>query len=447
MLKVSANHESALITALILFFLVIPAQLTVLADQWVIATVAMLAISSKFILVRNKQHIINPAAFGVFMFWTICALFPTVGIFEAIWWVGTPPLLIPLLIAGSLVVMKVRRWELVLTFLSVGFVVFLFETWGFGGNLLEEAPRYFMSGPSLFLAFFMLTEPFTMPPTKDLQLTYAAIVGFLSQTTLFLPFFIFSSELALIIGNLLFYPFTLKRKLILSLDSFKKIADNTYEFVFQKPKELSFKAGQYLEWMLPHADSDSRGIRRYFTIAASPTESVVRVAVKAAGDVSTYKKEMLAMKEGDTIVASQLAGDFLLPKDTQTKLGFIAGGIGVTPFRSHIKYMMDSGQPHDTVLFCSNNTHDEVTYADFFAEAKTQIPLKIVQLVSKEDLGGEFEYGFITEEMLKRLVPDFLERHWYLSGPPGMVDAYSSLLLQLGVPKSNLIKDYFPGLA
>jgi len=446
--RVSANHESALITALILFFLIIPARLVDFTDQWIIASVAVLAIASKFLIVRNKQHIVNPAAFGVLIFWSICAFFPGIDNFEAIWWAGTPVLFIPLLILGGLVVMKVRRWSLVLSFLSVGFVVFLLEAWGFGLDLSKEASRYFLSGPSLFLAFFMLTEPFTTPPTKKLQMTYGAFVGFISQTTIFMPYFVASSEIALIIGNLIFYPTTLRRKLILPLESFRKIADSTYEFIFQKPQGLSFKAGQYLEWMLHHDESDSRGVRRYFTIASSPTEPTLRVAMKIPKEKgSTYKKKMLSMKVGDTIIASQLAGDFLLPKDVEKKLGFIAGGIGITPFRSHLKYMVDSGNIHDTVLFCSNNTHDEISYSDFFEVVKTQMPLQIVQVISKEELGGEYETGFITEEILRRRVPDFAERYWYLSGPPGMVNAYSKLLSKLNVPTSHIIKDYFPGLA
>jgi len=446
--KISANHESALITALILFFLVIPVKLANLTSLWIIVVVALLAIFSKFVLVRNKQHIVNPAAFGVLALALVYAVFPIEVYFEALWWIGTPVLFIPLLFFGGLVVEKVRKWPMVLSFIGVGFVVYLFETWRLGLDLLSEAPDYFLSGPSLFLAFFMLTEPFTTPSTRKLQMAYGALIGFISQTALFMSFLVIPPELAIVFGNLVFYFTTLKRKLILPLERVNEIAENTYEFIFSKPKGVSFRAGQYLEWMLPHKKTDNRGVRRYFTIASSPTESTLRIAVKIDKEKgSRYKKELLNMKEGSNIIASQLSGDFLLPKNTDKKLGFIAGGIGVTPFRSHIKYMIDSGNVHDTVLFYTNNTQKEIAYVDFFEEAKTQMPLDLIAVLSKENLGSEFEHGFITSEMLSRRAPDFLERDWYISGPPPMVDAYHKLLLDNGVSKKQIILDYFPGLA
>ena len=445
--KISANHESALITALILFFIVIPPFLSDITDQFIMMFVVMIAILSKFIFVWHKQHIVNPAAFGVLALGIIYTVFPLSGYFESGWWIGTPVLFLPLLLAGSLVVMKVRRWEPVLVFLAVGFLVFVFESWRFGSNLSEVLPGYFLSGPSLFLAFFMLTEPFTMPPTKKLQMSYGALVGVVSQTTFFSPWIKMTPELALVIGNLLFYPTTLKRKLILELDNFRKIAENTYEFIFKKPTGLAFKAGQYLEWMLPHKEADSRGIRRYFTIASSPTESTLRIALKMTENGSTYKKQLINMNSGDKIIASQLSGDFLLPEDTKIKLGFIAGGIGVTPFRSQFKYMLDTGNLYDTVLFYTNNTKADIAYTDFFAEVEKHESLRVVHVLSKEELEKPYEHGFITEEMLKRQSADFLERRWYLSGPPPMVDAYFNLLVQLGVSRGNIVKDYFPGLA
>src|SRR3989344_4601666 len=210
--------------------------------------VAAIAMLSKFLLVWRKQHLVNPAAFGVLALAIVYAVFPVPGYFESSWWTSRVEFLIPLLLAGAVVVSKVRKWVPVLTFLSVGLVVFLFEQWRFGLEVLPSIPLYFISGPSLFLAFFMLTEPFTMPPTKKLQATYGALVGFISQTTLFLPFIKMTPELALVLGNLFFYPSTLKQKLILPLIAGKEIAKNTFEFAFKKPSDLHFVAGQYLEW-------------------------------------------------------------------------------------------------------------------------------------------------------------------------------------------------------
>ena len=445
-----ANHESALITALILFFLVIPATLDRLELNFIIAAATALAIGSKYLITWRRQHLLNPAAAGLVGLAALYALYPLPpGYFESGWWIGQPALVLPLLLVGGLVVTKVRKWTPVLAFLGVAFVVFLIEEWRFSGVVVEAAPRFWLSGPSLFLAFFMLTEPFTSPPTTRLQAIYGGVVGFISQTTLFMPVVKMTPELALLIGNVAFFPFTLRQKLFLVLEEKREIARDTYEFIFTKPRGLTFQAGQYLEWMLPHRSTDSRGVRRYFTIASAPAESIVRLALKVVpdGQGSTYKEALLDLDAGEAIIASQLAGDFTLPSRTEEKLGFIAGGIGVTPFVSHVQHMLASDQTYDTVLYYCNKTSDEIAFQGLWEQARTQFAFEVVPVLAEEALESPYEHGFITAEMLARRTPDFRERRWYLSGPPGMVAAYKRLLIAAGVPKRQIKTDFFPGLA
>jgi ferredoxin-NADP reductase/Na+-translocating ferredoxin:NAD+ oxidoreductase RnfD subunit len=438
--RAHTNYESVAITALIIFFLVSPARSV--EGLFIIALVTSIAMLSKYLLAIRSQHIANPAAVGILAL----SLF---GYYESTWWIGTPSLFIPLLIVGSVVVYKVRKWVPVLSFLAVGFVVFLFEEWRFFG-VLENWTMFWISYPALFLAFFMLTEPFTMPPTKKLQLFYGALVGFLSSTTFFQPVVKMSPELALVLGNLLMYPFTLRRKLFLTLKERRELAPNIFEYIFTKPAGLRFVAGQYLEWMLPHVTADTRGVRRYFTIASSPTEPDIRLALKTANPGSTYKVALAKLKPGDQIIASQLAGDFTLSSQSAKKIAWIAGGIGVTPFRSQVQYLLDSQElSHDIVLFYCVETLADLAYGDLFERASTVMPFKMVRVVTDKNtpLTENMEHGFIDEAMLQRQVPDYLERQWYISGPPRMVDAYTTLLRKVGVPRRHIIRDFFPGLA
>src|SRR5690606_33578640 len=148
-----------------------------------------------------------------------------------------------------------------------------------------------------------------------------------------------------------------KYKLLLTLKEKVQLAPSIYEFIFSKNIAFTFTPGQYLEWTLPEKSADGRGNRRYFTIASSPTEEDVRLGVKMAAERSSkFKTTLVDMKEGDSLVAGQLSGDFVLPKDKNKKLVFIAGGIGVTPFRSMIQYLLTNREKRDIVLFyaCSN---------------------------------------------------------------------------------------------
>jgi ferredoxin-NADP reductase len=292
----------------------------------------------------------------------------------------------------------------------------------------------------------MLTEPFTMPPTKRLQVGYGVLVGFLSQTIMFAEYFPMTPELALVIGNAVFFASTMKRKLVLPLAHVRTVAKETYEFAFQKPLTLRFRAGQYLEWMLPHKDADNRGVRRYFTIASAPSDPLLRITVRIGEGCSSFKRALKELKTGDEVIASQLAGDFVLPADS-SKIAMVAGGIGITPFLSQVDHMqVGNVQKHDSVLFYCNNTAAEIAYHDRLQAATAAMPFKLIHVLAKEEI-APYEHGFLTADIIKKHAPDYLARTWYLSGPPGMVNAYTKLLRGMGVKRRSIKKDFFPGLA
>lgn len=435
-LRIPANHESAVITALILFFLALPES--DVFSNWPIVAAVTIGIASKYIVAYKKQHFINPAAFGA-------AALSVTGLYTFSWWAANPVLFVPLVVVGVLVVMKVRKWVPVLAFVGVSLIIYTAESISYGDALTSSLKTFFLSWPTLFLAFFMLTEPFTMPSRKDSQFLYGGVVGFLSNTTMFASFISITPELALVIANLAMMPWRLRQKLHMPLIARNTIANNTYEFVFKKPKGLNFLAGQYLEWMLPHTERDQKGVRRYFTIASSPTEADVRVSMKIMDAPSSFKKTLLQLDQNAVMIASQLAGDFVLPKDTSKKLGFIAGGIGVTPFRSHLKYMIDSNNNFDTVLYYANNAIADIAYTEFFKNVATTLRLEIIHVISKESVSAPFESGYLNAEIIKRRTPDYKERTWYISGPPGMVAASVRELQILGIPQRHIKKDFFPG--
>jgi glycine betaine catabolism B len=278
--KIPSHRESTVITALIVYFLITPASS--FSDLQYIALAAVLSTVAKYIFVWKRQHVANPAAVGV-------VLLSATGYYEVTWWIGTPELFIPLVLVGAMVVQKVRKWTPVVAFLITSLLVFLYEEWKFF-NSFDNWSVFFLSYPALFLAFFMLTEPFSMPPTKRLQCMYGVLVGFFAHTTWFMSYIKMSPELALVIGNLLFAPTTLRQKLIMRLRAVRVVATDTYEWVFEKPAHMHFVAGQYMEWMIPHTPADNRGTRRYFTIAASPLEKEVRFAARIPQSASSYKK-------------------------------------------------------------------------------------------------------------------------------------------------------------
>lgn len=436
--RAAINAESAFITGLILFFLLVPLQS--IGELWVYAIAVLIAMGSKYIFAFRKHHIFNPAAISLV---TISIL----GIGGGIWWVAHPYLLLPTLILGLLVVRKIRRFNLFFSFLLPATLVYV----GFGitrGNSpLASFQEFFMALPTIFFATIMLTEPFTTPPTRALQVMYGLFVGVLYSTPFSVGFIVSSPEMALVMGNIFSFILSRRQKYIVPFLEKRKIAKDTYEFVFEKPKELKFKAGQYLEWTLPQLKTDGRGNRRFFTIASSPTEDKLKLGVKYSDKPSSFKTKLLSYKQDEKITADELTGDFTLPKETNKKLVFIAGGIGVTPFRSIIKYLIDTNEKRDVVLLYSNTHEDEVVYSQLFGEARKHRINTIYFLTDEKSIptGWKGGVGRLNEKSLKNYVPDYKSRTFYLSGPIAMVDNYKKLLRSLGVPHKNLVTDYFPG--
>lgn len=239
-------------------------------------------------------------------------------------------------------------------------------------------------------------------------------------------------------------------KLTLSLKETTKIADNTYGFWFASDRRLDFKPGQYLEWTLDHKQPDNRGKRRFFTIASSPTETGIRLGTKFNPNSSTFKQALAKMKPGDQIIASQLAGNFTLPPDPGQKLVLIAGGIGITPFRSMIKYLIDTKEKRDIVLMYSNNKIEDIAYKEVLDQAQKQLNIKTIYVLT--DLTAiptnwQGEQGFIAAQMITKNIPDYQDRLFYISGPHSMVVGAVEALKLLKIPSDRIKTDFFPGFA
>ena len=436
--RASVNAESSLITSFILYFLLWPSF--ELNNVLLFAFVGIVAMLSKYILAYKKKHIFNPAAIAC-----VALIFFNSG---ALWWVATANMLPVTLILGLLVVRKIRRLQMFFTFIFVTTASFLVQAQINHLNIVDQTLQFFTSFPVIFFGTIMLTEPLTTPPTRRLQLIYAALLGFLFSWQGSTNPLILTTELVLVFGNLFSFIVSPKVRLKLKLKSKIEIATDTFEFNFEKPKSFKFHPGQYLEWTLPSIKSDLRGNRRFFTIASSPTEEFLKLGIKFNNPSSSFKKILSELKEGLPLTGAQLVGDFTLPTNKTKKLVFIAGGIGITPFRSMIKYMIDGGDKRDVVLFYSNKSEKEIAYKDVFTEAIQKIGIKVIYIISDEKeipqnwLG---EKGRIDEKMLKKYVNNISSSTFYLSGPVGMVNGYKKLLSTLKVNKNNIVTDYFPG--
>ncbi|MDQ2715361.1 MAG: RnfABCDGE type electron transport complex subunit D [Chloroflexota bacterium] len=437
---VPTNVESAYITALILALIIDPAQSV--NDLPFLGWAAVLAISSKYIIELHKKHLFNPAA--------IAAVITAFALHEsASWWVGTASMLPAVLLGGVLLVRKLRQGEVVALFVLAALVTVCIVSFLQRLSLTGELQQLLLASPLFFFATIMLTEPLTMPPTQALKRIYGVFVGILFIPQLHLGPIYSTPELALVIGNLYSYIVSPKYRVVLKLKRKSKIASGIIDFAFRPSQQVAFKPGQYMEFTLAHAKPDSRGNRRFFTLASSPTEESLHLGVRFYAEGSSFKQALSKIDGRTTMIAGQIAGDFTLPTDPQQKLVFMAGGIGITPFRSMLRYLLDMKQPRDIVLFYANKTADEIAYQDILSEAQTKLGVRVFYTLTNTAAVPRNWRGLagrINEHMIQKAVPDYEERTYYLSGPPDMVRAYEQTLKNMYVKGSQIKKDFFPGL-
>ncbi len=438
--NVPTNVESAFLTALILALIFDPPLST--GDLVTLGWVAILAMSSKYILSIHNKHLFNPAA--------ISALVIGYALKDpASWWVGTSSMMPVVVIGGLLIVRKVRQETLVGSFLAMALVGESVAGLLHGTKVSVEVRQFLLESPLFFFASIMLTEPLTAPPTKKLKTIYGLITGFLFIPQIHLGSIYSTPELALVIGNVYSYLVSPKKKFVLTLQRKTRLSPDTVDFAFAAPNGVAFAPGQYMEWTLGYPRADSRGNRRFFTMASSPTEQSLHLGVKFYEQGSSFKRALWGLNRRTTILAGQIAGDFTLPDDPTKKLVFIAGGIGITPYRSMLKYLIDTKQQRDIVLFYANRTADDIVYQDVLTDANRRLGIPTVYTLtdtSSVPRNWSGYVGRIDPSMIARVVPDYRDRIFYLSGPPEMVRAYEHMLKRMRVHGRQIKKDYFAGL-
>jgi ferredoxin-NADP reductase len=222
----------------------------------------------------------------------------------------------------------------------------------------------------------------------------------------------------------------------LTLDHKQAEAGDAVSFFFRAEQPLSWKPGQYLHYALSHPNPDERGQERWFTNAAAPHEGLARITTRLASENgSSFKRALAALPVGGTIQADPPEGDFTV-EDSTGPLVFIAGGIGITPFRSIAADRDHRGLPLPITLLYANRTEDTVFREELGSIAARHPEFKISYFIGDRR---------IDEQAIREQVPDLASPTFYVSGPEPMVKAFEKMLLGMGVPDDHLKRDDFPG--
>lgn len=225
----------------------------------------------------------------------------------------------------------------------------------------------------------------------------------------------------------------------------KDIISRTYNvtsFRFPRPAELDYKAGQFLFITLKGADG--KELSKHFSFSSSPTEKTHIEFTKKLSD-SDFSAALKGLKKGDWARIDAPYGKFTFEGEHK-KIGLLGGGIGITPFIGICKYCTDMRLDTKITLLYGNRTESDIAFRkELEAMQKQNENMKVVFTLNEADSGWKGATGFITADMIKKEVPDYEETVFYTCGPPPMVDIMGKLIEQLGLPKTQLNKEYFTG--
>ena len=222
-----------------------------------------------------------------------------------------------------------------------------------------------------------------------------------------------------------------------SLMARKEIVSGTSEVTFDTTgQDFYFEAGQYVKIIIsemPH--QDTKGNLRLFSVVSSPNDKK-HIEIVFRDSKSAFKKSLRDMPLGSKVEIQGPYGLFLLPKDRKTSIVFVAGGVGIAPCLSMIRFVTEETLDYPMFLIYGNNSQESIAYGEE------------LERLNRENQNFSFvnHMGYIDIDCIKKSVKDLESPIWYIVGPPAMVETTKKILAELGVDASKIKFERFTGM-
>jgi len=233
-----------------------------------------------------------------------------------------------------------------------------------------------------------------------------------------------------------------------SLQAQKTLCAGTTAFYFDKPEGFEFEAGQFANFaLLTLPDADLKGNTRALSIASAPHERRLMVAMRLR--TTSFKSTLNSLPLGTELLLQGPYGSMTLPRDTARPAVLLAGGIGITPFRSLIWNAAESLSPRKILLFYSVRIPEEAAFLDELREMEQyNRRYKLICTVTQPEkarMAWRGETGRISIQLLSKWIPDLSVPIYYIAGPPGMVTGVRQMLIGSGIPEEHIRAEEFAG--
>lgn len=202
---------------------------------------------------------------------------------------------------------------------------------------------------------------------------------------------------------------------------------------------MQFKAGQFV-W-ITLGDTPFRLQQHPFTVSSAPGDKKIRLTIKELGD---FTSEIENLETGTTAFVEGPYGNFTIDTSIKTNNVFINGGIGITPAISILQDLRKKKDERKITVIYGTPSLELTPFYDELKELTGKLSLKVVHVLEEAPDDWDGETGFITEEIMKRHLPDDISNcEFFVCGPEPMMDVAESTLRKWGVPVYRIHSERF----
>lgn len=228
----------------------------------------------------------------------------------------------------------------------------------------------------------------------------------------------------------------------------KEIANGTMAFFLEKPDGFEFVAGQSIDLtLLDPSETDAKGPLRTFSVASAPYELDLMVATRMRD--TAFKRELKKLPLGTPLKIEGPFGSMTLQKKAARPAVFLAGGIGITPFRSMLFQANEIIAGHQITLFYSNRRPEDAAFLTELSDLTEQNP-NFTLVATMTHLGDSKtvwngESGYINQVMLGKHLARSSQPIYYIAGPPALESAIREMLVEFAVEEDDINSEGFSG--
>jgi ferredoxin-NADP reductase len=217
---------------------------------------------------------------------------------------------------------------------------------------------------------------------------------------------------------------------IVKIKTVENVTHDVKRFQCEKPEEYDFIPGQATEVSINKKGWEEE--RRPFTFTSLNESTDLEFTIKIYSDHPGVTNELNALKPGNELIVRDVWGAI----EYKGPGYFIAGGAGITPFIAILRQLKRENKLDGNKLFFSNKTERDIILKE---ELSSMLNGNAIYTITDEP-SKAYHHGFINEQFLRENVDDFT-KHFYLCGPPKMIEALENILVKLGASAEAVVFD------